>query len=32
VGWLLYHLLEHEAGHRGQIDLIRHLLRVRASE
>ena len=24
-GWVLYHLLEHEAGHRAQIALIRHL-------
>ena len=29
VGWVLYHLIEHEAGHRGQINLLRHLLRVR---
>lgn len=25
VGWVLYHMLEHEAGHRGQIALMRHL-------
>jgi uncharacterized damage-inducible protein DinB len=25
VGWVLYHMLEHEAGHRGQIALLRHL-------
>jgi uncharacterized damage-inducible protein DinB len=24
-GWVLYHLIEHEAGHRGQIGLLRHL-------
>jgi uncharacterized damage-inducible protein DinB len=24
-GWVLYHLLEHEAGHRGQILLLKHL-------
>lgn len=28
VGWVLYHMLEHEAGHRGQIGLLRHLHRV----
>jgi uncharacterized damage-inducible protein DinB len=27
VGWVLYHMLEHEAGHRGQINLLRHLMR-----
>ena len=27
VGWVLYHLLEHEAGHRGQVALLRHLRR-----
>lgn len=27
VAWMLYHLLEHEAGHRGQIQVLRHLLR-----
>ena len=26
VGWVLYHMLEHEAGHHGQINLLRHLL------
>ena len=31
VGWVLYHILEHEAGHRGQINLIRHLHRVTAA-
>lgn len=29
VGWVLYHMLEHEAAHRGQINLLRHLLRDR---
>jgi uncharacterized damage-inducible protein DinB len=29
VGWVLYHLIEHEAGHRGQINLLRHLRRAR---
>ena len=24
-GWVFYHLLEHEAGHRAQINLLRHL-------
>jgi uncharacterized damage-inducible protein DinB len=28
VGWVLYHILEHEAGHRGQINLLRHLHRI----
>ena len=27
VAWVLYHLLEHEAGHRGQVALLRHLHR-----
>jgi uncharacterized damage-inducible protein DinB len=27
LGWTLYHLLEHEAGHYGQINLLRHLYR-----
>lgn len=30
-GWALYHLLEHEAGHRGQILLLRHLKRASAA-
>jgi uncharacterized damage-inducible protein DinB len=30
LGWVYYHLLEHEAGHRGQIGLLRHLYRARA--
>jgi uncharacterized damage-inducible protein DinB len=28
VGWVLYHILEHEAGHHGQINLLRHLERI----
>jgi hypothetical protein len=24
-GWVLYHLVEHTAGHFGQISLLRHL-------
>lgn len=28
-GWVFYHLIEHEAGHRGQINLLRHLRRAR---
>jgi hypothetical protein len=28
LGWMLYHLLEHEAGHHAQINLLRHLRRV----
>ena len=27
--WILYHILEHEAGHYGQILLLRHLYRDR---
>jgi uncharacterized damage-inducible protein DinB len=27
VRWVLYHILEHEAGHYGQILLLRHLYR-----
>ena len=30
-GWVLYHMLEHEAGHHGQINLLRHLRRSRKS-
>jgi len=26
-GWVLYHMLEHEAGHHAQINLLRHLRR-----
>jgi hypothetical protein len=29
IGWALYHLVEHEAGHRAQINLLRHLHRAR---
>jgi uncharacterized damage-inducible protein DinB len=25
VRWAMYHILEHYAGHRGQIQLLRHL-------
>lgn len=28
-GWLLYHLVEHEAGHHYQVNLLRHLRAVR---
>jgi uncharacterized damage-inducible protein DinB len=28
VGWVLYHILEHEAGHRAQVALLRHLHRL----
>jgi uncharacterized damage-inducible protein DinB len=28
VGWVFYHMLEHEAGHHGQINLLRHLQSV----
>lgn len=28
VGWVLYHILEHESGHRAQINLISHLNRA----
>jgi uncharacterized damage-inducible protein DinB len=31
VGWALYHVLEHEAAHYGQINLLRHLVRARPS-
>ncbi len=30
IGWALYHVLEHEAGHYGQINLLRHQYRSRA--
>ena len=30
VGWVLYHILEHLAGHYGQINLLRHQYRTRA--
>ena len=29
IGWALYHVLEHEAGHYGQINLLRHQYRAR---
>ena len=32
VGWVLYHVLEHEAGHRGQIALLRHHYRILRAE
>lgn len=28
VGWMLYHLHEHEAGHRGQVQVLKHLMRA----
>jgi uncharacterized damage-inducible protein DinB len=28
LGWVLYHVLEHEAGHYGQILLLRHQYRL----
>ena len=30
--WMYYHLLEHEAGHVGQILLLRHLYRTRTGD
>jgi uncharacterized damage-inducible protein DinB len=32
VRWVLYHVLEHEAAHYGQVGLIRHLYRDRTAE
>jgi uncharacterized damage-inducible protein DinB len=32
VAWMLYHLLEHEAGHRGQIQVLRHLMKATRGE
>jgi hypothetical protein len=29
-GWVLYHILEHQAGHHAQILLLRHLFRLRS--
>jgi hypothetical protein len=29
--WILYHVLEHQAGHYGQMLLLRHVLRARGS-
>ena len=26
--WILYHMVEHEAGHYGQVNLLRHLYRT----
>ena len=31
VRWILYHVLEHEAGHYGQINLLRHQFRTLAN-
>jgi len=31
IGWALYHVLEHEAGHYGQINLLRHQYRARTA-
>jgi hypothetical protein len=31
-GWALYHIVEHEAGHYGQINLLRHQYRARAGD
>ena len=31
IGWALYHVLEHEAGHYGQINLLRHAYRARST-
>jgi len=28
LGWAIYHVLEHEAGHYGQINLLRHQYRL----
>jgi len=28
VRWAMYHILEHYAGHRGQVQLLRHLYRA----
>jgi hypothetical protein len=30
AAWVLYHLLEHEAGHHAQVNLLRHLRRAAA--
>jgi uncharacterized damage-inducible protein DinB len=27
IGWILYHLVEHEAGHQGQIAMLKRLIR-----
>ena len=31
VGWALYHMLEHLAGHHGQVNLMKHLQRAGAN-
>jgi uncharacterized damage-inducible protein DinB len=31
IGWALYHVLEHQAAHYGQINLLRHQYRARAA-
>ncbi len=31
IGWALYHVLEHEAAHYGQINLLRHQYRTRST-
>lgn len=31
VAWVLHHVLEHEAGHRGQVQMLRHLWRARGT-
>jgi uncharacterized damage-inducible protein DinB len=31
IGWALYHVLEHQAGHYGQINLLRHQHGVRTT-
>ena len=31
IGWALYHILEHQAGHYGQINLLRHQYRVKGT-
>jgi hypothetical protein len=28
VRWAMYHIIEHYAGHRGQVQLLRHLYRA----
>src|SRR5262245_45870715 len=32
IGWALYHILEHEAGHYGQINLLRHQYGIEARD
>ena len=27
IGWILYHLVEHEAGHQGQIAMLKRLIK-----